>query len=157
MAQVWHRRADDTEMKSCYNTTVNQWACDQGPLLLYRKEYVEMKYCPYCGAAIPDGAVVFCVECGKELPKRLDKPEKANVDKGTPSAKQKQRKKRATADEEYRRAYNEGYDGYYEDVLPVDYGQERFETDSFPVKKVITVAVGAIVLISLCVLMLYLV
>ena len=114
-----------------------------------------MKYCPYCGAAIPDGAVVFCVECGKELPKRLDKPKKANVDKGTPSAKQKQRKKRATADEEYRRAYNEGYDGYYEDVLPVDYGQERFETDSFPVKKVITVAVGAIVLISLCVLMLY--
>lgn len=116
-----------------------------------------MKYCPYCGAAIPDGIVVFCIKCGKELPKRQDKSKKVNAVKGTPSVKQKRRKKRAAADEEYQRAYNEGYDGYYEDVLPADYGQERFEADSFPVKKIITVAVGAIVLISLCVLMLYLV
>ena len=27
-----------------------------------------MKYCPYCGADIPDGAVSFCAECGKALP-----------------------------------------------------------------------------------------
>ena len=24
-----------------------------------------MKYCPYCGAALPDSAVSFCPECGK--------------------------------------------------------------------------------------------
>ena len=27
-----------------------------------------MKYCPYCGTALADGAVSFCMECGKELP-----------------------------------------------------------------------------------------
>lgn len=27
-----------------------------------------MKYCPYCGTILVDGAVSFCMECGKELP-----------------------------------------------------------------------------------------
>lgn len=38
-------------------------------------------------------------------------------------------------DAELRKAYNDGYDGYYEDLLPVDHGRERFETDSAPVKR----------------------
>lgn len=27
-----------------------------------------MKYCPYCGTALVDGAVSFCMKCGKKLP-----------------------------------------------------------------------------------------
>ena len=27
-----------------------------------------MKYCPYCGAVLPDGAPSFCPECGEPLP-----------------------------------------------------------------------------------------
>ena len=27
-----------------------------------------MKYCPYCGIVLVDGAVSFCAECGKKLP-----------------------------------------------------------------------------------------
>ena len=27
-----------------------------------------MKYCPFCGADLIEGAVSFCAECGKELP-----------------------------------------------------------------------------------------
>ena len=27
-----------------------------------------MKYCPYCGTALVDGDVSFCMECGKKLP-----------------------------------------------------------------------------------------
>lgn len=27
-----------------------------------------MKYCPYCGTVLIDGAVPFCAECGKALP-----------------------------------------------------------------------------------------
>lgn len=27
-----------------------------------------MNYCPYCGTALVDGAVYFCMECGKKLP-----------------------------------------------------------------------------------------
>ncbi len=26
-----------------------------------------MKYCPYCGTVLVDGAVSFCAECGKAL------------------------------------------------------------------------------------------
>ena len=38
-----------------------------------KKERVKMKYCPYCGADIPDGAVSFCAECGKALPAKQEK------------------------------------------------------------------------------------
>jgi hypothetical protein len=69
------------------------------------------------------------------------------------------KKKKAKALErdqaELRKAYNDGYDGYYEDLLPVDHGKERFETDSAPVKKIIILAVSVLVVIGLCVLMLY--
>jgi len=37
MAKKWHGKADDTEMKRCYNNTVNQWACSKGSLLLCQK------------------------------------------------------------------------------------------------------------------------
>jgi hypothetical protein len=40
-----------------------------------------MKYCPYCGTVLVDGAVSFCMECGKELPvseKKEQIPEKSN-------------------------------------------------------------------------------
>ena len=48
------------------------------------------------------------------------------------------------------------YTGYlYEDLLPGDHGRERFETDSAPVKKIIILAAGVLVVIGLCVLMLY--
>ena len=42
-----------------------------------------------------------------------------------------------------------------EDLLPVDHGKERFETDPAPVKKIIILAVGVLIVIGLCVLMLY--
>lgn len=40
-----------------------------------------MKYCPYCGTVLIDGAVSFCTECGKALPvseKKEEIPEKSN-------------------------------------------------------------------------------
>lgn len=27
-----------------------------------------MRYCPYCGTVLVDGAISFCMECGKKLP-----------------------------------------------------------------------------------------
>lgn len=114
-----------------------------------------MKYCPYCGADIPDGAVSFCDECGKALPAKKEKAEKATPVKKTSAGKKKKHKSSAVTDAELRKAYNDGYDGYYEDLLPDDYGKERFETDSAPVKKIIILAVGVLVVIGLCVLMLY--
>lgn len=112
-----------------------------------------MKYCPYCGADIPDGAVSFCAECGKALPVKKEKPE--NSTPMVTSSAGKKHKSSTVTDAELRKAYNDGYDGYYEDLLPVDHGRERFETDSAPVKKIIILAAGVLVVIGLCVLMLY--
>ena len=114
-----------------------------------------MKYCPYCGADIPDGTVFFCAECGKALPTKKEKLEKSMQVKKSSAGKKKKQKSSTVTDAELRKAYNDGYDGYYEDLLPVDHGKERFETDSAPVKKIIILAVGVLVVIGLCVLMLY--
>lgn len=114
-----------------------------------------MKYCPYCGADIPDGAVSFCAECGKVLPAKKEKAEKSTPVKKSSAGKKKKQKSLTVTDAELRKAYNDGYDGYYEDILPVDHGKERFETDSAPVKKIIILAVGMLIVIGLCVLMLY--
>ena len=85
-----------------------------------------MKYCPYCGADIPDGAVSFCAECGKALPVKKEKPEKSTPVKKSSAGKKKKHKSTVMTDAELRKAYNDGYDGYYEDLLPVDHGRERF-------------------------------
>ena len=111
-----------------------------------------MKYCPYCGADIPDGTVFFCAECGKALPAKKEKPEKSTPVKKSSAGKKKKHKPSVVTGAELRKAYN---DGYYEDLLPVDHGKERFETDPAPVKKIIILAVGVLIVIGLCVLMLY--
>ena len=114
-----------------------------------------MKYCPYCDADIPDGAVSFCAECGKALPVKKEKPEKSTPVKKSSAGKKKKHKSSTVTDAELRKAYNDDYDGYYEDLLPVDHGRERFETDPAPVKKIIVLAVGVLVVIGLCVLILH--
>ena len=114
-----------------------------------------MKYCPCCGADIPVGAVSFCAECGKALPAMKEKPEKSTPVETSSAGKKKKHKSSVVTDAELRKTYNDGYDGYYEDLLPVDHGKERFETDSAPIKKIIVLAIGVLVVIGLCVLMLY--
>ena len=116
-----------------------------------------MKYCPYCGADVPDGAVLFCVECGKELPAKQVKVTQPTTKQKSPTVKNRKAKASPATAAELLKAYNDGYDGYYEDLLPDDYGKERFETDSAPVKKIIILLIGVLVMIGICVLMLYLV
>lgn len=42
-----------------------------------------MKYCPYCGANLPDGAVSFCPECGENLPNMTEEREKKHEQPAT--------------------------------------------------------------------------
>ena len=76
-----------------------------------------MKYCPYCGAALPDSAVSFCPECGKSMPESTsgttmpDKPVKEK------KSRKNAKKKKVTPP---RRSKTEpppedDYDGYYDD------------------------------------------
>ena len=37
-----------------------------------------MKYCPFCGADLIEGAVSFCAECGKELPPAKTEAKQSN-------------------------------------------------------------------------------
>ena len=71
-----------------------------------------MKYCPYCGADIPDDAVSFCAECGKALPAKKEKTEKSTLVKKSSAGKKKKHKSSTVTDAELRKAYNDGYDGY---------------------------------------------
>lgn len=47
-----------------------------------------MKYCPYCGTVLVDGAVSFCAECGKALP--VSREIKEKQEKTNPSIHRKE-------------------------------------------------------------------
>lgn len=52
-----------------------------------------MKYCPYCGTVLVDGAVSFCAECGKALPvsrKKDEISEKSNLSEQQVESKKQQ-------------------------------------------------------------------
>ena len=91
----------------------------------------------------------------KSITGQEEKSEKSTPVKKSSAGKKKKHTSSTVTDAELRKAYNDGHDGYYEDLLPVDHGKEHFETDSTPVKKIIILAVGVLVVIGLCVLMLY--
>ena len=151
---------------------------------IYPKECVNMmKYCPYCGAALADGAASFCMECGKKIPEtggaareteqapqlpRQPKKSSANARKkkgrsGRTSARGTHLKEDALRSRTPKDTlaspvveHDDGYDGYYDDVLPPDLGRTREGVDKTLVKR-IGLLVGIVLLVVvLCVLMLYL-
>lgn len=125
-----------------------------------------MKYCPYCGADLPDGAVSFCVECGNALPDKKKK-EEPTTEKKKPAKKRFGTKKcsrrpskpprhmeKVTAEKNF--AKEDDYDGYYDDVLPVDEGRQREGIDRSMVKKIAILIGGLAVVIGICVAIMYL-
>lgn len=63
--------------------------------------------------------------------------------------------KNADAKQPEEKSVDDGYDGYYDDVLPPDIGHAREGLDKELVKKVTLVCVAVFVIISLCVALLY--
>ena len=53
-------------------------------------------------------------------------------------------------------AINEDYDGYYDDVLPTDSGYAKQGIDKELIKRIAGLVVGAIIVISACVAIMYL-
>lgn len=123
-----------------------------------------MKYCPYCGADLPDGAVSFCMECGNALPdekKNSMQPEKKEhrpVKKKTLPKKRKRKASKPAAETPVEKTpvAEDGYDGYYDDVLPMDTGRHREGIDRSIVKKIAMLISGLVVVIGLCVALMYL-
>lgn len=163
--------ADDTQMLLCYNPIVPQWALRNGLNAEYcPKERLHMKYCPYCGANLPDGAVSFCPECGENLPNMTEEREKKHEQPATSpdtatenrkaapkKVKQKRKQKEPQEqDTESSSKPDDGYDGYYDDVLPADAGRLNEGIDMELVKKICAVTGVMLLIITLCVVAMYL-
>ena len=124
-----------------------------------------MKYCPYCGASLVDDVVSFCSECGKELPhsnsKEVNEEKEPKAQKSIPAQKLTKKKKRPPQ-ENTETLPNEtekndpSYDGYYDDIVPSDIGKHREGIDWVMMKRVGLVAIGVVLIISLCVAAMYL-
>lgn len=108
-----------------------------------------MKYCPFCGAELLPGALSFCPECGEALP-----APRASV-QGSAAPKQEKRRKRSHKSQ----AVPEidcNYDGYYDDVEPLDADREREGMDTCLMGKVALVCLGVALVIGGCVAALFL-
>ena len=97
-----------------------------------------MKYCPYCGKELANPAASFCTECGESLSSAV--PEEAPVTEAQrekkKSSKKHVKKKRyagktkrpdvpAKAGGASEPVREDDYDGYYDDVRPIDEGGVR--------------------------------
>ena len=128
-----------------------------------------MKYCPYCGAGFSDGTVSFCSECGKKLTEEKTVPPEAKEQSKKVAKKQKRKKEKKEKDKKDTKkkkapkeipevmgeAVDDGYDGYYNDVLPPDTDRVKDGLDKELVKKIIALCIGVTVIILMCVALLY--
>lgn len=114
-----------------------------------------MKFCPYCGASLVGGAASFCAECGKQIPvhgaKSTSMPP---LRKHRSIGAEKRQGSRPTSKHPPKRKKNPmdiNYDGYYNDVKPIDAGQQRDRLDPELIKKVILLVAGALGVILLAI------
>lgn len=129
-----------------------------------------MKYCTNCGAALEDSTASFCAECGNPLSsgsedsvknpvenkKAKHKETKKKKPKKEKVKKQKKTKKKDEVLEEIvGEPVDDGYDGYYDDVIPPDTDRVKEGLDKELIKKIVALSVGVIFIISMCVVMLY--
>jgi hypothetical protein len=117
-----------------------------------------MKYCPYCGADLIEDAVSFCAECGKQLPAgkaQKEKPKEKHEIKKTSKKKKKNPVKKAECSIEVETVVDDGYDGYYGDIRPVDEDHEREGMDKELIKKIAIIIAVLFVVIVACVALMY--
>ena len=131
-------------------------------------------FCPYCGADLLKEDAAFCAECGKKLSVAEEapspaheadsqhdaKPSKQKVSKkGSQKRRQPKPKKekvqKPSLPEIEGEPVEDGYDGYYDDILPPDLDREKEGPDKELIKKIITLTVAVILIIGLCVVMMY--
>ncbi len=125
-----------------------------------------MKYCPYCGEALADPQVSFCPECGKTLagvtsPSDSERPApEKNQNRAAKRKKDRKRKSVRSASVKMEATkgstQDEGYDGYYDDILPSDDGGSREGIDKGLVKKIVLLLGIVLLVIGVCVAMMYL-
>ena len=125
-----------------------------------------MKYCPYCGEGLREPEARFCPECGKQfLAERplIEFPE-PEVEKLPESAGKAAKRKwfGATKKEtdpvspeapDIELSKDDGYDGYYDDVLPADLDAWQDGIDKDLLRKIALLAAGVVLVVVACVAM----
>lgn len=130
-----------------------------------------MKYCPYCGTDLPKEDAAFCMECGKQLyvkeeqpvteqapaPAKPKKPKQAKKksEKKAKPPKEKKKRKAETPPKVVGEPVDDGYDGYYNDVLPPDLDREKEGLDKELIKKIVALCVSVVFIIGICIVMMY--
>lgn len=130
-----------------------------------------MKYCPYCGTNLSKEDSVFCTECGKQLsvkenpPIFEQTPTSAKTDKAKQSKRKNERKTKTPKEKKKHKAdslpeivgeaVDDGYDGYYNDVLPPDLDREKEGLDKELIKKIAMLCVSVVSIIGVCIVMMY--
>ena len=121
-----------------------------------------MKYCPFCGAVLPDEKISFCLECGEKLSdfnlhteteKPVKKPKKKEK---KPKCKKKRESDAELFSEEPTETASDNYDGYYDDITPKDSVMLHQGLDKTMVKKLVILIGCVIIAIALCVVALVL-
>ena len=112
-----------------------------------------MKRCPYCGASLPGSAVSFCPNCGKPQRKRKKPPQ--SQAKRPPTKKPPGPKQVPTTQQSVpvSKAPDDGYDGYYNDVLPIDSSELPEQMDPALMKQIIILLAGAAAIIVLAIIL----
>lgn len=133
-----------------------------------------MKFCPYCGADLLKEDAAFCAECGKQLSAAEEVPSPVSDtsnqhsaqpnEQKAPKIDSKKRKKPKQKKEKAQESplpeidgepVDDGYDGYYNDVLPPDLDREKEGLDNEMIKKISALVIAVILIIGLCVVMMY--
>lgn len=130
-----------------------------------------MKYCPYCGTDLAKEDAAFCMECGKQLSVKEEKPgpeqapaptkpkkstqAKKKREKKSKQPKEKRKRKTEALPEVVGEPVDDGYDGYYNDVLPPDLDREKEGLDKELIKKIVALCVSVVFIIGICIVMMY--
>ncbi len=120
-----------------------------------------MELCPNCSARVKDGAASVCPKCGKSLSgptkKSPGKYAKKKTKKKPIKSKKSKTKKEKNQDipEIMGEAVDDGYDGYYNDVLPPDTDRINEGMDKELIKNILVISICAAVIILMCVALLY--
>ena len=123
-----------------------------------------MKYCPYCGASLLDGAASFCTECGRPIPQATALSSADRYKNDDAKKEKRKRRKKAIRGSEIpqkestlpENTPDDGYDGYYDDILPADLSRHREGIDKMLIRKIAAIGIGVVLVIGLCVAALYL-
>lgn len=126
-----------------------------------------MKVCPDCGAELMDQEATMCPACGKQLSDQHENEHpseetvKGDAAQASPDGKKKRKwlrkltKEAPPIPEVMGEPVDDGYDGYYNDVLPPDLDRIKEGLDKELIKRIIMLIIAVVLVISCCVTLMY--